>query len=125
MIRFMRKKCNFTAVNQKRGKILSRFAELKAEPDQSRSNLTKKEQLLSKYSDQSIDFERILIYLRVEKDSPDLLPVAFEDSCYTISSFGKRSSSAGEDVRTSEAEWIIFLFFEYLVLNIPPLITFQ
>ena len=91
----------------------------------SRSNLTKKEQLLSKYSDQSIDFERILITLRVEKDSPDLLPVAFEDSCYTISSFGKRSSSAGEDVRTSEAEWIIFLFFEYLVLNIPPLITFQ
>ena len=70
----------------------------------SRSNLTKKEQLLSKYSDQSIDFEQILIYLRVEKDSPDLLPVAFEDSCYTISSFGKRSSSAGEDVRTSEAE---------------------
>ena len=43
-----------------REKILSRFAELKAEPDQSRlsrSNLTKKEQLLSKYSDQSIDFE--------------------------------------------------------------------
>ena len=53
----MRKKCNFTAVNQKRGKILSRFAELKAEPDLSRSNLTKKEQLLSKYPDQSIDFE--------------------------------------------------------------------
>ena len=40
-----------------REKNLSRFAELKAEPDQSRSNLTKKEQLLSKYSDQSIDFE--------------------------------------------------------------------
>ena len=30
----------------------------------SRSNLTKKEQLLSKYSDQSIDFERILYICR-------------------------------------------------------------
>ena len=67
-----------------REKILSRFAELKAEPDQSRveqemfmksdipnlieplsqSNLTEKELLLSKYSDQSIDFERILYICR-------------------------------------------------------------
>ena len=39
------------------------------------------------------------VYLQIEKDSPDLLPVAFEDSCYTISSFGKRSSSPGEAVR--------------------------
>lgn len=61
----------------------------------------------------------------VEKDSPDLLPVAFEESCQISSSNGKGSSSAGGDVCTSEAEWIIFLFFEYLIRNIPPLIIFQ
>ena len=63
----------------------------------------------------AIDFEWFLIYLQTEKDSPDLLPVAFEESCYTPSSNGKGSSSAGGDVGTSEAEWIIFLFFESLV----------
>lgn len=46
----------------------------------SRSSLTKKEQLLSKYSDQSVDFERILIYLQTEKVYKEF-PLASVESC--------------------------------------------
>ena len=74
---------NINAFRAQEGEILCKdvtekvnnFLEYSAQVEQ-----YEKEQLLSKYSDQSIDFERILISLRVEKVYKES-PLASVESC--------------------------------------------